>query len=85
MTECQNLNNCAFFKEYQNREDLRLALKGFIRLYCKGEKQNECIRKQIKNKFGNVPINMMPNGYHLRGTSQEDWDPEIVRFLRSLG
>jgi hypothetical protein len=47
MTDCERLPTCAFFKEYEDDEDKRLALEGFIRIYCKGDKQDHCIRKRV--------------------------------------
>ena len=40
MDECHNLEKCNFFKMYQNDESKNLALKGFISMFCKGERQN---------------------------------------------
>ena len=59
--ECKLLSTCGFFKKYKPTKDL--ACKGFILLYCKGAKMNECKRKEYREKHG-VPPNddMMPNG-----------------------
>lgn len=61
MVECSNLEKCGFVKKY--KETKSLAVKGFINMYCKSEKQSECIRKQYKQEHGTLPPdNMMPNG-----------------------
>lgn len=59
--DCELLSTCAFFKKHEQTK--ALACKGFVALYCKGEKQNECKRKEFRQKNGCPPdINMMPNG-----------------------
>jgi hypothetical protein len=59
MEECANLGKCGFFKNREND----LASKGFIRMYCRGELQNECKRKEYKEKTGKIPPDeMYPNG-----------------------
>ena len=59
--ECENLATCGFFKKYMNTHNL--ACKGFIKMYCKGEKMNECVRKTYSEKNGvPPPDNMMPTG-----------------------
>jgi hypothetical protein len=61
MTECQNLPNCGFMKKFN--ESKNLACKGFIVLYCRGEQQGNCKRKQYKATHGAPPADeMMPNG-----------------------
>lgn len=59
--DCEMLEKCGFFKKYeQNRI---LACKGFVSMYCKGEMQKECKRKEYRQKNGCPPDdNMMPNG-----------------------
>lgn len=40
-----------------------LVCQGFITMYCKGEKQAQCQRKQYKATHGTPPPdNMMPSG-----------------------
>ena len=82
MTECANLLTCAFFKKYQQDEALKLALEGFIMKYCKGNMQDQCVRKKVSQKLGtqNVPLNMMPNGSPITGTSKNDW-PDTVKDI----
>lgn len=65
MADCPNLVNCGFCKKYNCSKDL--AVKGFIAMYCKTEKQNECKRKLYKKEKGTPPPdNMMPNGSFMR-------------------
>ena len=59
--QCELLENCGFFKEYQGTLDL--ACRGFIKTYCKGPQMNECKRKEYRQAKGTPPIKeMMPNG-----------------------
>jgi hypothetical protein len=61
MAECGNLQKCGFCKKYKDTKSL--AVKGFIDMYCKTEKQSECKRKEYKEKNGVLPSDdMMPNG-----------------------
>jgi hypothetical protein len=62
--ECQYLSTCGFFKKYQLSKDL--ACKGFIAMYCKGPKMNDCKRLEYRKKNGKPPIDdMMPSGHIL--------------------
>ena len=82
MAECERLTECAFFKEYEKDPQKRLALQGFIKLYCKGEMQGQCIRKKVSGTLGgpeNVPVNMMPNGKPLPGTDESFWLTNVKR------
>lgn len=84
MAECEKLSTCAFFKEYETNESKKMALKGFIALYCTGDQQDTCIRKKISTALGgaeHVPVNMMPNGRSLPGTSVDDWSDEVKGML----
>lgn len=59
--ECKNLNQCGFFIKYSEKKSL--ACKGFIKLYCKGPKMNECKRLAYKKAHGTAPSDdMMPSG-----------------------
>jgi hypothetical protein len=59
--ECKFLPTCGFFKKYCQSNNL--ACQGFINLYCKGEKMDECKRLEYRNKNGvPPPENMMPSG-----------------------
>ena len=87
MVDCEKLATCAFFKEYEKDETRRLALKGFANMYCKGDKQDACIRKKVSKRLGgpeNVPANMMPNGYPMVGTDRESWPPEAVKNVMAF-
>ena len=84
MVECQNLANCAFFRTYENDPSKKMALQGFINMYCKGSKQDVCIRKKVSKALGGpdkVPTNIMPNGRPLAGTSSDDWSEEVKKIL----
>lgn len=61
MSDCPNLEKCGFVKKYG--ESRAHAVKGFVKMYCKNEKQNECKRKEYKQKNGVAPSDeMLPNG-----------------------
>ncbi len=86
MSECQNLTKCKFFQNYENEEKLRLALGGFVRVFCKGEKQESCVRKKVSKALGGadkVPVNMMPNGFPLSGTDSSKWSNEVNEIVKS--
>lgn len=75
MKECENLSKCSFVSccdEYHKST----AAKGFIAMYCKGSRMEQCVRLRLCNKFGKeiVPKNMMPNGAPLPETTTNDWD-----------
>ena len=60
--ECELLNTCGFFIKYESSKVL--ACKGFITMYCKGDKINECKRMEYKQKHGKAPSDdMMPSGH----------------------
>jgi len=83
MPDCANLETCAFFKKYKQDESMKLALEGFIVKYCKGSMQNRCVRKKVSQALGaqNVPVNMMPNGSPITGTTTDDWSEEVKQVL----
>ncbi len=59
--ECELLAKCGFFKKYQSSK--AAACQGFIARYCKGDKMNECKRKQYRLEHGMAPPDdMMPSG-----------------------
>lgn len=61
MAECPNLATCGFVKKYGDSKSL--AVKGFVKLYCMTDKQEECVRKAYKAEHGTPPSDdMMPNG-----------------------
>jgi ribosomal protein L1 len=83
MPDCANLSTCAFFKKYEQDEAMKLALQGFINKYCKGVMQDQCVRKKVSQALGahNVPVNMMPNGAPITGTTSNDWSEEVKNVL----
>jgi hypothetical protein len=65
MPECENLDNCYFFIEYSESEDLNC--EEFIRIYFRGPKMNECKRKEFKKQHGYPPTpDMMPDGQMIK-------------------
>ncbi len=61
MARCELLDNCGFFKAYQ--ESKNLACKGFMSEYCMGDKMDQCRRKEYKMTHGIAPPdNMLPTG-----------------------
>ena len=61
MTECELLATCGFFQKY--RETLNLACRGFIKTYCRGERMDECKRKEHRLQHGVPPdSDMLPSG-----------------------
>lgn len=59
--ECESLTTCGFFKKHQETRDL--ACKGFILMYCKGNKMEQCKRREFKVTNGiTPPDNMLPSG-----------------------
>ncbi len=87
MTDCENLTGCAFFNEFKQRscdpDFADLAIRGLVRLYCKGYKQDRCIRKILSKKLGSnrVPMNLMPCGVALSNTTDDSWSPEVVSII----
>jgi len=79
--DCDNLSVCTFFRTYGNDERYRRAVSGFILLYCRGERQDRCLRKEVGRKLGgphSVPANMLPNGLPLTDTNDSSWS-EMVK------
>lgn len=63
MSFCSNLSTCGFIKKYG--ETKALELKGYLRKYCNGEKQDKCERKRFKKNYGITPSeNMTPIGMY---------------------
>lgn len=61
--ECKSLPNCGFFKKHADNKKKELACKGFVAMYCRGEKQEECRRRKYKEEKGcPPPDDMLPNG-----------------------
>ena len=84
MGHCELLENCLLFRKYRRDENKNYALVAFIRVYCKGNKHDECVRKRLIKALGGsdeVPINMMPSGLPVFGTIKDDWPEEIKALL----
>jgi len=84
MKYCESLENCVLFKKYRSDENKKYALIAFIRAYCKGDKQAECVRKKVSKALGGsdkVPVNMMPSGLPVFGTIKDDWPDEVKALL----
>ena len=84
MDDCQNMSRCSFFIAYANNDGHKAAVSGFIRLYCRGEKQHACVRKKVSSAVGGpekVPSNMLPNGVPVSGTNSSSWSEEVKRAL----
>jgi len=67
------------------KEGNNLALKGFINLYCKGPKQDRCVRKKVSKELGSpgfVPPNMLPNGLPKPKTDISDWSEKVMLQLK---
>ncbi|MBN2217163.1 MAG: hypothetical protein JW719_07285 [Pirellulales bacterium] len=65
--ECELLKNCGFFQKYQEVKDL--ACRGFIRMFCRGPRMEECKRKQYREKHGAPPSDdMLPTGQMVAGS-----------------
>lgn len=62
---CPVSDECMFKKKFES--DQNIQCKGFIRIYCRGGRHNECKRRQFLRKNGEWPEdNFMPNGYTAR-------------------
>jgi len=69
---------------YESDESKHLALKGLISKFCKGTKQDQCKRKVISTALSgpkNVPENMLPNGYLIKGTDKSNWSEKVIQLL----
>lgn len=83
MADCENLAYCSFFKGASKEE----KYKDLIDMYCKGDKQDECVRKRVSKALGgpeNVPSNMMPNGSPLLGTDDSTWSEDVTKVLKTI-
>lgn len=83
--ECANVQVCTFFQAYGDNEHYRTAVFGFIRMYCRGERQGVCVRKDVGRMLGGpakVPPNMLPNGLPLAGTDDSSWSEEVKAASR---
>jgi hypothetical protein len=80
---CKYLETCEFFKKFESNSSRRYALSGFVNIYCKGDKREECVRMRVSKLLGmdKVPVNMMPNGYPISGTDKSEWSLEVIRAV----
>ena len=84
MTDCGLMRRCSFFREFGGDETFANALDGFLRVYCRGNRQSDCMRKRLAERLGTpdfVPANMLPNGLPVSGTSTASW-PESAKRIR---
>ena len=84
MANCAQLAGCPFTKAIEDDEKLKLAMNGFIKMYCQGAKQGECKRKLVGKSLGGqskVPMNLMPGGLPLPNTANDDWPVEVKVLL----
>lgn len=85
--DCENIATCNFFKHFEENLERQMVLRGFIRIYCKGDRQDKCMRKQISKRFGGgqfVPSNMMPNGFPLPTTNNLEWSDDVKSAIIEL-
>ena len=68
MNHCPYLETCPIFARFQNEG----AANIWISTYCQGFKQEECVRKQMKDNGETAPITMLPNGTHLESLGEEE-------------
>ena len=59
MATCERIDNCRLFKEYQETNTLGCMV--FIKMYCKGFKPEQCVRRRYVEEHG-IPTldNMVP-------------------------
>ncbi len=84
MVDCGIMNQCSFFRVYGMDESKSLAIAGFVRIYCRGDRQAQCLRKKVSAALGgpdHVPPNILPNGLAMSGTKTDDW-PEEAKEIR---
>jgi hypothetical protein len=85
MGDCERLSGCAFFKEYQKDSSREAVVRGFTRMFCRGGRQDECVRKKISTMLGGpekLPLNMLPNGMPMTGTGYSNWSDDVMRIVR---
>jgi len=76
---------CTFFQVYGADEAYKKAVSGFVLLYCRGDRQGKCVRKEIGRLLADarrIPPNMLPNGLPLTGTDDSGWSSEVKAALR---
>lgn len=86
--DCEKLKGCTFFKIPLASKERELAFLGFVRMYCKGDLKEKCVRRMVGRTLGGpgvVPENMMPNGMPLVGTRDSIWSPEVKALVKNRG
>jgi hypothetical protein len=84
--DCEKLEECMFFKTPLASRERELAFLGFVRMYCKGDLKEKCVRRLVSRRLGGpekVLKNMMPNGMPLVGTDDSDWSPEVKALVKN--
>ena len=61
MKDCVYLSTCPIFARFQ----LESMKNMWIRLYCKGSKQDECARLVLRRKGEKPLVTMLPSGEHI--------------------
>ena len=61
MRDCEHLRKCPIF----NRFKLEGIRNFWVGLYCQGDRQSRCYRKELKAAGKYVPESMLPNGEFL--------------------
>lgn len=88
MKKCEKIKTCRFIQKHENNEEVKVALRGFIKKYCGSrQKSNKCIRKELANMLNGwdkIPDNMMPNGLRLPGTNDSDWLDKIKKTSKQM-
>jgi hypothetical protein len=85
--ECSNIGYCTFFQSYGKDQKYRAAVSGFVRMYCKGPRQDSCVRKSASKQLGGphlVPANMLPTGLPLFGTNDSEWSEHARKAARKV-
>jgi len=85
MTDCPNMPVCSFFMVYGESIGHKAAVSGFVRIYCKGDLQEKCVRKAVSKAMGGphmVPPNILPSGYPVSGTDDSAWSPRVKEIVR---
>ncbi|MDH3365399.1 MAG: hypothetical protein OEM29_05295 [Thermoplasmata archaeon] len=62
-----------------------LVITGFIRICCRGGRQDQLMRKMASAALGvpeRVPAGMVPNESAMSGTSADDWPEGAIEARR---
>ena len=62
--QCEHLTNCVVWKKFNTNSKLF-----WINSYCKGPKEEQCVRKIQKTKKEFIPDDLLPNGTYLNADS----------------